>query len=66
VIEEEDSRSGISKMSKHEILRKFSYKGGKKETIPLYSKNYVNEERGCRNPSFGLVTKAKGIARVRA
>jgi hypothetical protein len=41
-------------MSKHEISRNFNYKGGKKETIPLYSRNYVNEEGGHKNRKVGL------------
>jgi len=47
--EEEDSRSAISRMANHEISRNFKYKGGKKETIPLYSRNYVNEKGGHKN-----------------
>jgi hypothetical protein len=48
-MEEENSRIGILRMSKSRKSRKFSYKGGKKKTIPLYSRNYVKEEEGNRN-----------------
>jgi hypothetical protein len=42
-VEEEDSRSGIPRMSKNERSRKFNYKGGKKTIVPLYPRNYVNK-----------------------
>jgi hypothetical protein len=48
-MEKENSRSSISRMSKNIKARKFSYKGGKKKTIPLYSRNYVKDEKGDRN-----------------
>jgi hypothetical protein len=41
-------------MSKSGRLKKFSYKGGKKTTIPLYPRNYVNEERSHKNKKIGL------------
>jgi hypothetical protein len=53
-IEEKYSRSGISRMSKNERSRKFSYKGGKKGIILLYSRNYVNEEGGHKNRKVGV------------
>jgi hypothetical protein len=53
-IEKEDSRSGISRMFKNERSRKFNYKRGKKGTILLYSRNYVNEKGGHRNKKVGL------------
>jgi hypothetical protein len=41
-------------MSKNERSRKFNYKGGKKGTMLLYSRNYVNEEGGHKNRKVGL------------
>jgi hypothetical protein len=38
----------------NERSRKFSYKGGRKGTILLYSKNYVNEEGGHKDRKVGL------------
>jgi hypothetical protein len=35
-VEEEDSINGIPRMSANERSRKFSHKGGKNTTIPLY------------------------------
>jgi hypothetical protein len=51
-IEEEDSRSGIPRMSKNERSRKFSYKGREKTTIPLHPRTYVNKERSCKNKNL--------------
>ncbi len=53
-IEEEDSRNGIPRMSKNVRARKYSYKRSKKRTIPLYSRNYVNEKEGNKNRKVGL------------
>ncbi len=44
-IEEEDSRSDIPRMSKNVRARKLNYRG-KKGTLSLYSRNYVNKEEG--------------------
>jgi hypothetical protein len=41
-------------MSKSGRLKKFSYKGRKKTTIPLYPRNYVNEEESHKNRKVGL------------
>jgi hypothetical protein len=56
-IKEEYSRSGILRMSKNERSRKFSYKARKKTTIPLYPRNYVNEEGSHKNRKVGLEPK---------
>jgi hypothetical protein len=32
-------------MSKNKKVKNFSYKGGKKRIVPLYSRNYVNKKR---------------------
>jgi hypothetical protein len=45
MIQEEDSRSGIPRMFNNERSKKISYKGGKKTTIPLYPRTYVNKKR---------------------
>jgi len=44
MIQEEDSRSGIPRMFNNERSKKISYKGGKKTTIPLYPRTYVNKK----------------------
>jgi hypothetical protein len=41
-------------MSKNERSRKFSYKGGKKISIPLYPRNYVSEDESNKNRKVGL------------
>jgi hypothetical protein len=51
---EEDSRSCIPRMFKNIRARKFSYKGGGKKIISLYSRNYVKEEEGDKNREVGL------------
>jgi hypothetical protein len=45
-----------------------TWDGPKKESYGKKRSNYETQSFGeeCRNPSFGLVTKAKGVARVRA
>jgi hypothetical protein len=41
-------------MSKNIRARKFSYKGGEKKIVPLYSRNYVKKEEGDKNREVGL------------
>jgi hypothetical protein len=41
-------------------------KGDIKPTKSPYGATLLFVHKKCRNPSFGLVTKAKGVARVRA
>jgi len=53
-IEKKYSRSGIPRMSKNEISRKFNYKGRKKIIVLLYPRNYVSEEGSHKNRKVGL------------
>ncbi len=41
-------------MLKSVRARKFSYKRGKKRTMPLYLINYVNEKKGNKSRKIGL------------
>jgi hypothetical protein len=41
-------------MFKNEKSRKFNYKGGKKTTISLYPRNYVNKEGSHKNRKVSL------------